>query len=134
MFRRRMKHTQRFQEVLNTFLKNGFSHFLFRIGLTDRKKYSETSDMNLQDIGSKLRDTLQQLGPTFIKEGQIDSSRNDLISKEITDELEKLQDDVFPIPYEKIEAKLEEELHAHINVLFEYFNIEALAIDSLGKL
>jgi len=133
MFRRRMKHTQRFQEVLNTFLKNGFSHFLFRIGLTDRKKYSETSDMNLQDIGSKLRDTLQQLGPTFIKLGQIASSRNDLIPKEITDELEKLQDDVFPIPYEKIEATLEEELHAPIHVLFAHFNIEPIATASIGQ-
>ena len=133
MFRRRMKHTQRFQEVLNTFLKNGFSHFLFRIGLTDRKKYSETSDMNLQDIGSKLRDTLQQLGPTFIKLGQIASSRNDLIPKEITDELEKLQDDVFPIPYEKIEATLEEELHAPIHVLFAHVNIEPIATASIGQ-
>ncbi|MEJ8776777.1 ABC1 kinase family protein [Pseudogracilibacillus sp. ICA-222130] len=133
MFRRRMKHTQRFQEVLNTFLKNGFSHFLFRIGLTDRKKYSETSDMNLQDIGSKLRNTLQQLGPTFIKLGQIASSRNDLIPKEITDELEKLQDDVFPIPYEKIEATIEEELHAPIHVLFAHFNIEPLATASIGQ-
>ena len=133
MFRRRMKHTQRFQEVLNTFLKNGFSHFLFRIGLTDRKKYSETSDMNLQDIGSKLRDTLQQLGPTFIKLGQIASSRNDLIPKEITDELEKLQDDVFPIPYEKIEATLEEELHAPIHVLFAHFNTEPIATASIGQ-
>src|SRR5699024_9101592 len=55
------------------------------------------------------------------------------IPKEITDELEKLQDDVFPIPYEKIEATLEEELHAPIHVLIAHFNIEPIATASIGQ-
>jgi len=65
----KIKHTQRYQEILNCFIKNGFSHILFRIGLTDRLTKIESTDtkgsMNLQDVGIKLRHSLQQLGPTF---------------------------------------------------------------------
>lgn len=133
MFRRRVKHTQRFQEVLNAFLKNGFSHFLFRMGLTERRKTDEEINMNFQDIGIKLRKTLQQLGPTFIKLGQIASGRSDLIPNEITKELEKLQDDVAPIPLERIQATLEEELGLPVTELFPTFSQTPLATASIGQ-
>lgn len=133
MFRRRVKHTQRFQEVLNAFLKNGFSHFLFRIGLTDRERTSDDINMNMQDIGIKLRNTLQQLGPTFIKLGQIASGRSDLIPTEITTELEKLQDDVAPIEFEKIKLTIEEELGESLEDLFASFNETPLATASIGQ-
>jgi len=133
MFRRRVKHTQRFQEVLNAFLKNGFSHFLFRIGLIDRERTSDDINMNMQDIGMKLRNTLQQLGPTFIKLGQIASGRSDLIPSEITTELEKLQDDVAAIDFEKIKATIEDELGQPLNELFATFNEEPLATASIGQ-
>src|SRR5699024_10127344 len=122
MFRRRVKHTQRFQEVLNAFLKNGFSHFLCRIGLIDRERTSDDINMNMQDIGMNLRNTLQQLGPTFIKLGQIASGRSDLIPSEIATELEKLQDDVAAIDFEKIKATIEDELGQPLNELFATFN------------
>src|SRR5699024_10105839 len=121
MLGNRIKHTQRYQEILNAFFRNGFSHFLFRIGLTDRisKESTDTKEsMNLQDIGMKLRHTLQNLGRTFIKLGQIASSRRDLVPEETASELEKLQDDVQAFPFEKVREIIEFELGEKLENLF----------------
>ncbi len=135
MIRRRIKHTQRYQEIINAFLKNGLSHFLFRMGLIDRSKKPQSSEenINLKDIGTRLRSTLQGLGPTFIKLGQIASSRRDLIPEEIASELEKLQDDVQPFSYEKIHEIIEAELGEPPEKLFQTFNQEPLATASIGQ-
>ncbi|RST72513.1 AarF/ABC1/UbiB kinase family protein [Siminovitchia acidinfaciens] len=135
MFRRKLKHTQRYQEIINTFLKNGLSHFLFRMGVIDRSKKTENSDvdLNLKDIGVRLRATLQDLGPTFIKLGQIASSRRDLIPEEVASELEKLQDDVVPFSYEEVHDIIELELGGSVDNLFQTFNQTPLATASIGQ-
>lgn len=118
-------------------MKNGFSHFLFRIGLTDRPisrdKQDENSNLHLKDIGIKLRQTLQDLGPTFIKLGQIASSRRDLVPEEITVELEKLQDDVQSISFDKVKSIIESELGDTIDNLFKQINEKPLATASIGQ-
>lgn len=137
MWQNRMRHHRRYQEIMNTFIKNGFSHLLFRLGLTDRlsrKKdvLSETQD-NITDIGIKLRTALQSLGPTFIKLGQIASSRRDIVPEEIAVELEKLQDDVQSFNYETVQSIVERELEAPIDELFASFHEEPLATASIGQ-
>jgi len=89
--------------------------------------------MNLQDIGIKLRNTLQDLGPTFIKLGQIASSRHDLVPKEISLELAKLQDHVAPVSFERIREIVEEELEDTIENIFLDFNEKPLATASIGQ-
>lgn len=136
MFRKQMKHSKRYQEILNAFFKNGFSHFLFRIGLKERALHKEEiSDMNMnfKDIGVKLRFTLQSLGPTFIKLGQIASSRHDLIPKEIADELAKLQDDVAAFAYSDAVSIIEKELGMEVHDLFASLDPEPLATASIGQ-
>src|SRR6185437_1912103 len=100
--------------IINAFFKNGFSHILFRLGLTERdmKKGNEDEDWNTkdQDVGKRLRYTLQELGPTFVKLGQIASSRRDLVPAEIIHELEKLQEHVQAIPFSTIRMTVEAEL------------------------
>src|SRR5699024_3695936 len=133
MFQKQMKRSKRYQEIINAFLKNGFSHFLFRIGLTERalhKEQSGVTNMNMRDIGIKLKETLQSLGPTFIKLGQIASSRRDLVPKEIADELEKLQDEVAAFSYEEVETIIQNELGKSIKDIFETFATEPLATAS----
>lgn len=137
MLQNRVRHHRRYQEIINTFIKNGFSHILFRLGLTDRikkrrdqKAYAEE---NLTDIGVKLREALQSLGPTFIKLGQIASSRRDIVPELIAVELEKLQDDVQSFPYEKVREIIEGELDGSIDELFATFSIEPLATASIGQ-
>lgn len=137
MIRKGMRHTKRYQEILNAFIRNGFSHFLFRIGLMDRlspeDKRNATIDMNLRDVGKKLRETLQRLGPTFIKLGQIASARRDIVPEEIANELEKLQDEVTSFSYEEVKGIVEFELGDTIENLFQEFNEKPLATASIGQ-
>ncbi|MBM7713198.1 ubiquinone biosynthesis protein [Bacillus thermophilus] len=133
MLGRRMKHTQRYQEIINAFLKNGLGHLLFRIGLIDRTGKTRDTKDNMKDLGIRLRTTLQGLGPTFIKLGQIASSRRDLIPEEVASELEKLQDDVVPFSYEKVVEIVELELGDTIENLFQEFQQTPLATASIGQ-
>ncbi|WP_217586191.1 ABC1 kinase family protein [Lentibacillus saliphilus] len=135
MIGKRIKHTKRFQEILNVFFKNGFSHVLFRVGLTKRPPagLQEDVDMNFRDIGIKLRASLQELGPTFIKLGQIASSRRDMIPQEIIAELEKLQDDVQAIAFEDVRRIVESELGNTLDNLFQSFSETPLATASIGQ-
>ncbi len=137
MLRKKIKHTQRYQEIINAFIRNGFSHFLFKMDLTKRASKDTVEgadiDTNLQDMGLKLRHTLQELGPTFIKLGQIVSSRRDSVPEEITTELAKLQDDVTSFPFEKVREIVEGELGDTLENLFADFNEEPLATASIGQ-
>jgi ubiquinone biosynthesis protein len=137
VFKKRIRHTRRFQEIINAFLKNGFSHFLFRLGLTERdmKKGNEDEDWSTkdQDVGKRLRYTLQELGPTFVKLGQIASSRRDLVPAEIIHELEKLQEHVQAVPFSTIRMIVEAELGDTLDNLFDSFNEEPLAAASIGQ-
>src|SRR5699024_5518600 len=135
---KRLRHTMRYREILNAFFKNGFSHVLYRLGLTEqRKKSDEEIEMqentNLQDVGVKLRRALQELGPTFIKLGQMISSRRDQVTKEVALELAKLQDDVESIPYAEVERILEFEHGNSLDELYQSFEEEPIASASIGQ-
>ncbi|WP_172369077.1 ABC1 kinase family protein [Sporosarcina jiandibaonis] len=137
MLKKRIRHTRRFQEIINAFLKNGFSHFLFRLGLTDREtkrgEEEEGWSTNDQDVGKRLRHALQELGPTFVKLGQIASSRRDLVPAEIIHELEKLQEHVETVPFSIIRMIVETELEDTIENIFNSFKEEPLAAASIGQ-
>ncbi|MCJ0930022.1 AarF/ABC1/UbiB kinase family protein [Virgibacillus halodenitrificans] len=137
MLGKRIRHTKRYQEIINAFIRNGFSHVLFRIGLTERGAAKDTqsaANVNLQHVGRKLRNTLQELGPTFIKLGQIASSRHDALPEEIITELEKLQDHVQFFSFDKVQQIVEEELGDSINQLFQHVHEEPLATASIGQI
>src|SRR3954465_12217838 len=80
-----------------------------------------------------FRERLVELGPAYIKLGQVLSTRPDLLPKPYIDELEHLQDDVPPMPFEEVERILEEELRAPISKAFESFAQEPLGSASLGQ-
>src|SRR5512133_1858963 len=73
-----------------------------------------------------FRERLVELGPAYIKLGQVLSTRPDLLPKQYIDELEHLQDDVPPMTYEQVEETIEQELHARISKLFGSFEQEPL--------
>src|SRR5690625_4169791 len=137
MAHNRLKHHRRYQEIINTFIKNGLSHVLYRIGLTDKsnskKDDDEKLDGNLTNIGKKLRNSLQSLGPTFIKLGQIASSRRDLVPEQIAIELEKLQDEVQSFEYDIVKKIIEKELGEQPEEVFAEFSQEPLATASIGQ-
>lgn len=89
--------------------------------------------MNSKSIGERVRLILEELGPTFIKMGQIASTRPDIIPEEILKELEKLQDHVPPFPFEEVERIVQEELGSTIDTLFKEFQEVPIAAASIGQ-
>jgi len=80
-----------------------------------------------------FRKRLVELGPAYVKLGQVLSTRPDLLPQTYIEELEKLQDDVGPIPTEDVRATIEEELGARVSKLFEEFDDEPIGTASLGQ-
>jgi ubiquinone biosynthesis protein len=81
----------------------------------------------------KMRLICEELGPTFVKFGQILSNRPDLLPKELIEQLEKLQDNVPPISGEIAKQVVESELNSSIEKLFAYFEPEAFASASMAQ-
>lgn len=136
MFGKRLKHAHRYQEITNAFLKNGLGYFIYRLGLSDSKSASKVApdeNLNLRSISERLHKILQSLGPTFIKLGQIASTRRDIVPEEIVRELEKLQDQVTPFPFERARKIVEAELGDSLENLFLEFQETPLATASIGQ-
>src|SRR5690242_3270868 len=80
-----------------------------------------------------FRKRLVELGPAYVKLGQVLSTRPDLLPPTYIRELEKLQDDVAPLPFADIETAVETELGGRISKLFAEFDHEPLGSASLGQ-
>ena len=132
------KHLPRLAAIVGLFTNYGLRDFANRQGLLNLEGAGGAgSDGEAQgDAASKakaFRKRLVELGPAYIKLGQVLSTRPDLLPRPYIDELEHLQDDVPPMPFEQVEKTIEEELHARISKLFESFESEPLGSASLGQ-
>jgi ubiquinone biosynthesis protein len=81
----------------------------------------------------RIRLVLQDLGPSFIKLGQIASTRNDLLPPDVINELKKLQDDVPPVPFEDVKKVIETSLGRTLDEVFVSFEEKPLATASIGQ-
>ncbi|XP_031404491.1 protein ACTIVITY OF BC1 COMPLEX KINASE 7, chloroplastic-like isoform X1 [Punica granatum] len=96
--------------------------------------FSEEKQKNRRrKTASWLRERVLQLGPTFIKLGQLSSTRSDLFPHEFVDELAKLQDRVPAFSPKKARAFIEKELGAPVDILFKEFEDQPIAAASLGQ-
>jgi ubiquinone biosynthesis protein len=86
-----------------------------------------------QELAVAFRKRLVELGPAYVKLGQVLSTRPDLLPEPYIRELEKLQDDVPPIRYEEVAEVIESELGARISKLFVEFDREPIGTASLGQ-
>lgn len=97
-------------------------------GVTEEKKVARRRSQAIW-----VRETLLELGPTFIKVGQLFSTRADLFPAEYVDELSKLQDKVPAFSYEQAEAIIEQDLGKSVEELYRNFDAIPLAAASLGQ-
>ena len=130
------KHLDRYRQIVGVLADEGFDNMLDFTGL--RRFQPVTARLRperdiKESFGLRLRLTLERLGPTFVKLGQVGSTRPDLIPEDIVDELRKLQDDVAPFPDKEAFATIEAELGAPISELFAEFDREPIAAASLGQ-
>ncbi len=100
----------------------------YRGGITDDKKNTRRRKQAVW-----VRDTLLQLGPTFIKVGQLFSTRADLFPVEYVEELSKLQDRVPAFGYDQVETIVRQDLGKSVQELFQSFDPIPLAAASLGQ-
>jgi ubiquinone biosynthesis protein len=85
------------------------------------------------DRGRRLREMFDELGPTFVKFGQLLSTRPDVVPPDIIAELRKLQDDVSPVPMEDVERVVAEELGLTVEQAFLDFDETPIAAASIGQ-
>ena len=128
---------QRLGEIREVIKKYGFDKLL---GESAKNKLHQKDDeddsydiIKDNEVPEKLRLMLQELGTTFIKLGQLLSTRPDIVGENIASELANLQDDNPAISYEQVKAIVERELNGNIDELFSEFNHEHLATASIGQ-
>jgi len=134
------KNVNRAKEIINVFLKYGFGriidqiHFQRFIPLRTRiKTFGQWPALKGPTVPERLRMAFSELGPTFIKLGQLLSSRPDLITKPFADEFKKLQDEVPPFPTRKAKEIIEEETKRPIDKIFLAFDDVPLAAASVAQ-
>ncbi len=129
----------RLSEIAQIAVKHGFGYFFESHKLTDllpRRRTEDLSDGGAESLstrGQHLRELLDELGPTFVKFGQLLSTRPDAVPPDIIVELRKLQDEVRPFPFEDVERVIEEDLDLTIDRLFLDFDERPIAAASIGQ-
>ena len=130
----------RLSEIAQVMVRHGFGYFLEAHKLTDllpgrssETRLAAASVDGASARGQHLRDLLDELGPTFVKFGQLLSTRPDVVPPDIIAELRGLQDDVRPFPFEQAERVIVEELGNSIDRLFLEFEREPVAAASIGQ-
>lgn len=109
----------------------GLVHLMERAGKALHWKYAQ--EQPHLEPPERVRRAMEDMGPTFIKLGQILATRVDLFSPEWIKEFEKLQDRVPPLPFEAIRIQLEEDLGLPVDEIFNYLEKQPLAAASIAQ-
>ncbi len=134
-FRRGPRHLRRYREIANILAKHGFGYILDQTGLIQYlpKQSQRRASKERWGAPERILHVLEELGPSFVKLGQIMSIRKDLLPEEYIEQLSKLQDEVPPFPFEQVEEVIEVEFTKTIENLFATFNKKPLASASIGQ-
>ena len=121
-------HLKRYKDVALLFYRYANSDVLKQGGFTE-PVVEDATNTEANDLAKDL----EKLGPTFVKIGQLLSTRADLLPPSYLDALSRLQDHVEPVPYEDIEKVVQEQLGVRISKAFETFERKPLGAASLGQ-
>lgn len=136
----RVNYINRYREIAMQFSKSGLGFLIEEIGL-DRvislpKRIlmrQQNNDVLEKTYAERIRIFIEEMGTTFIKLGQIASTRADLLPPDLIKELEKLQSHVAPFPAAEARRLIEESLEAPIDKLFMIFDDEPVGSASIGQ-
>lgn len=121
----------RFSQIGRVLARHGFG-FIFDVR-RERREKKVFQEFLAPNFGVRLRRALDDLGPTFVKFGQLLSTRSDILPEAVLVELQKLQDTATPVPLETALAVVEAELGAPASEVFEEFDPELLGAASIGQ-
>src|ERR687898_578413 len=122
---------RRFSQISRVLVRHGFG-FVFDVR-RDRREKKGLQEFLAPNFGVRLRRTLDDLGPTFVKFGQVLSTRSDILPQGVLSELEKLQDTATPMPVGVAQEIIEGELGAPLDDLFASFDPVPLGSASIGQ-
>lgn len=121
----------RVREIAGVLTRHGFGGLLQAAGWD---QYAETPEVaDTQPWAVRTREVLVELGPTFVKLGQVLSVRPDMVPPALITELQKLQDDVPPVPWDEAEQVLLDELGCPHTDVFEHIETECVASASIAQ-
>ena len=139
--RKTARHIGRYREIIGILLKYGFEDIIDQLSvnilirkLRSRSFRKKRSPESTKSRPERVRLALEELGPTFIKLGQMLSTRFDFLPLEYVTELRKLQDRVPPFPADDALRIIEEELGQPVEEAFESFDDEPIAAASVAQL
>lgn len=135
---RRVEHLRRYRQVIEVLLRQGFGYMIEQLDLADyiplgRRIFGARRRAEPVSIGGRIRRTLEELGPTYVKFGQLLSTRADLIPKDILIELERLQNRVSPVAFEAVRQVVESELERPLAEAYATFDPAPIAAASIGQ-
>ena len=139
-FRRTVEHARRYRHIMAVLMRYGFEDVTGSIG---RRLSGEVGRRAVpgrvrraaegRTRAARLRLALQDLGPTFIKLGQLLSTRPDLLPAEYIEELERLQDQVAPEKFPRVRKEIETQLGGPLEKVFARFDPKPLAAGSIAQ-
>jgi ubiquinone biosynthesis protein len=124
---------KRYKDIAMLLVKYGRSDLVKQAGLEDHLDLDDTRLAETTPKAEELAADLEKLGPTFIKLGQLLSTRGDLLPAPYLEALSRLQDHIEPFPYEEVDRIVSGELGVRISKAFVEFDRQPLAAASLAQ-
>ena len=139
---RTYRNIKRYRQIIGVFISYGFGGVIEQLNI-DYYLALGKNIITLNRSGRKqlvrysnaqrFRMALEELGPTFVKLGQLISTRHDFIPPSVINELKKLQDEVPPFPFDEVVAVVESSLEVKIDEIFPEFLVEPVAAASISQ-
>ena len=127
------QHLKRYQQIAWIFMKYGRSDLVKTTGLTEALAAEQRVPPQEAAKANELASDLEQLGPTFVKVGQLLSTRVELLPPPYLEALSRLQDEVEPFGFGEVEKIVSEELGVRLSKAFSHFDDQPMAAASLGQ-